>query len=61
MSVITPGMQFPEISFATYSGKTMNTREAIAEHRYTMFWVMRFIGCRFCQYDMQKLAEGYQK
>ena len=61
MSVISTGMQFPEIPFITYSGKTTNTHEASAQHRYTMFWVMRFIGCRFCQYDMQKLAEGYQK
>ena len=47
MSVVKAGMQFPEIPFTTYSGKTTGTGAVVAEHRYTMFWVMRFIGCRF--------------
>ena len=61
MSVVSAGMQFPVLSFHAFSGKQTDTLSAVREHRYTLFWVMRFIGCRFCQYDMELLAKDYAR
>ena len=60
MAQFEKGMLFPDLSFATYSGRTDSVGEAVKNARHTVFWVMRFIGCRFCQWDLEQLKEKYR-
>lgn len=59
MAIISIGDLFPDLSFETYSGQQMTVSEAVTGKAHTVFWVMRFIGCRTCQYDMDELAQSY--
>lgn len=59
MPVITAGEKFPDLEFKTYEGRTLRVSDVVREKRHTVFWVMRFIGCRFCQYDLDALAREY--
>lgn len=61
MPRISTGEQFPNLTFETYSGKTMQVSQAVKGKKYTIFWVMRYIGCRICQYDVDSLAENYSR
>ena len=56
MPVVSAGELFPDLSFETYSGETHTVDEVVRKKKHTVFWVMRFIGCRFCQYDIDELA-----
>lgn len=57
--MITVHDMFPDLSFKTYQGIETSVNEAVKCKRHTIFWVMRFIGCRFCQYDLEQLAQEY--
>lgn len=59
MPVVSAGEKFPDLQFQTYDGKTMRVSEVLPRKRHTIFWVMRFIGCCFCQYDLDILAKEY--
>lgn len=59
MPVVSVGEKFPDLQFETYAGKTLRVSEVVAQKKHTLFWVMRFIGCRFCQYDLDELAKVY--
>ena len=57
MPKIAVGAQFPDMEFETFRGEHSTVKQAIASQKLTVFWLMRFIGCRFCQYDLDLLAE----
>lgn len=59
MPKVAAGDRFPDLQFETYSGKIRRVSEVISQKKHTVFWVMRFIGCRFCQYDLDELAKVY--
>lgn len=61
MPIVSAGEQFPDLRFETYSGEIRTVDEAVREKKHTVFWVMRFIGCRFCQYDLDDLAQTYNR
>lgn len=61
MPRISVGKRFPNLTFETYSGERLTTGEAVRRKKHTVFWVMRFIGCRFCQYDIDMLAWQYAR
>lgn len=61
MPRIFVGESFPELSFETYTHEKKTVSEVIAQKKHTIFWVMRFIGCRFCQYDIDDLAAAYDQ
>ena len=61
MPVVSAGELFPDLSFETYSGETHTVDEVVRKKKHTVFWVMRFIGCRFCQYDIDGLAWAYNR
>lgn len=61
MSIVSAGEMFPDLSFTTYSGEELTIGEAVKRKKHTVIWVMRFIGCRFCQYDMDMLAQEYAR
>jgi len=55
------GDRFPDLAFETYSGERCTVYEVVRRRKHTVFWVMRFIGCRFCQYDIDMLAWQYAR
>ena len=57
--MVTVGEKFPDLQFETYEGKTLRVSDVVVQKKYTLFWIMRFIGCRFCQYDIDTLAKEY--
>lgn len=59
MSIATKGDVFPNFRFKTYCGEEKSIGEVVKQKKYTVIWVMRFIGCRFCQYDLEQLKEEY--
>jgi len=59
LPVVSVGEKFPDLQFETYTGKTLRVSEVVTRKKHTLFWVMRFIGCRFCQYDIDALAKVY--
>lgn len=61
MPRVCVGDRFPDLAFETYSGKTYTAAQAARQKKHTIFWVMRFIGCRFCQYDIDMLAQQYAR
>lgn len=61
MAVVSAGELFPDLSFETYSGGRRTVGDVVRRKKHTVFWVMRFIGCRFCQYDIDALAEDYAR
>ncbi|MEA4934364.1 MAG: redoxin domain-containing protein [Lawsonibacter sp.] len=61
MPIICAEEQFPNLVFQTYRGETKSVADVVRTKRHTVFWVMRFIGCRFCQYDIEMLEEEYCK
>ena len=58
MPVVSVGEKFPDLQFETYTGKTLRVSEVVTRKKHTLFWVMRFIGCRFCQYDIDGSFEA---
>lgn len=59
MPVVSSGEQFPDLEFETYHGKRGTIEEVVKKKKHTVIWVMRFIGCRFCQYDIDQLKGEY--
>lgn len=59
MPQVSEGDRFPDLRFKTYTGKVQQVSQVVAQKKHTIFWVMRFIGCRFCQYDLDELAKVY--
>lgn len=59
MAIASAGELFPDLKFETYSGETCTVSNVVNRKKHTVFWVMRFIGCRFCQYDIDGLAQIY--
>lgn len=61
MPRVSAGDRFPDLVFETYSGEKLTAAQAVRRKKHTVFWVMRFIGCRFCQYDIDMLAQQYAR
>ena len=55
---LTVGNTFPDFTITT------NKRENVSLHslldKKTIFWVIRYIGCTVCRYDVHLLTENYQ-
>ena len=57
MTKLNTGDKFPEITFNTAYKTDLHTPEIF--HGTTAFWVLRYIGCTVCRYDVKLLAERY--
>ncbi|MBR4445103.1 MAG: redoxin domain-containing protein [Solobacterium sp.] len=59
MTKLNTGDKFPEITFNTAYKTDLHTPEIF--HGTTVFWVLRYIGCTVCRYDVKLLAERYEE
>ncbi len=60
MAKLHVGDKMPDFTFNTAyeSGKTVH--EVIGTKGKTIFWVLRYIGCTTCRYDVHMMASRYQ-
>ena len=55
------GDKFPEFTFSTGYRDNLNSLKVIKDKKKTVFWVLRYIGCTVCRYDVKQIADNYQK
>lgn len=60
MPKLNTGDRLPDLTFSTNTGRTLTTQQAVAGKR-TIFWVLRYIGCTTCRYDVHLLSERYDE
>ncbi len=60
MSRLTAGMRLPDFSFQTSNGALKCVETDVLGKR-TVFWVIRYIGCTICRYDIHVLAQKYSR
>lgn len=60
MAKLKIGDKMPNFTFNTAyeKGKTIN---GVLNHKPTFFWVLRYIGCTVCRYDVHLLSQRYQE
>ena len=56
---LTEGMTFPNFTVNTSKEDSVDLYSRI--DRKTVFWVIRYIGCTVCRYDVHVLAENYDR
>lgn len=61
MARLNVGDKMPNFTFNTAydNGKTVDG--VVAGKKKTVFWVLRYIGCTVCRYDVHVIAQRYQE
>lgn len=61
MAKLQVGQKMPNFTFNTAyeDGKTIE--KLVAEAGKTVFWVLRYIGCTSCRYDVHLIAQRYEE
>ena len=57
MARICAGERFPEFVFNTHLRDGLSSAEVLRGK--TVFWVLRYIGCTVCRYDVHLIAQRY--
>lgn len=60
MSVLNVGDKMPHFEFDTQHTTGLTT-EKVLENGRTVFWVLRYIGCTTCRYDVHQIMLNYDK
>ena len=60
MPKLTTGDQMPNLDFSTHTRKDLSMEAALGGRR-TIFWVLRYIGCTTCRYDVHLLSQRYEE
>lgn len=59
MTKLEPGSVFPAFRFDTDKEENLLSTDVI--RKKTVFWVLRYIGCTVCRYDIHLIAERYSE
>ncbi|MBQ6334933.1 MAG: redoxin domain-containing protein [Erysipelotrichaceae bacterium] len=59
MTRISKGDKFPIFSFQTAYKDDLNSKDILQGK--TIFWVLRYIGCTVCRYDVHLIAQRYDE
>jgi len=59
MTRINKGDTFPAFEFSTAYEDGLNSKEVLKGK--TIFWVLRYIGCTVCRYDVHLIAQRYDE
>jgi peroxiredoxin len=59
MTKLSVGETIPDFRFRTASGKELSFSAALKGSKRTVFWVLRYVGCTSCRYDLHVLAGRY--
>jgi peroxiredoxin len=61
MARLKAGDQFPDFQFRTAADAELGSAEVIKRADKTVFWVLRYIGCTTCRYDIHVIKERYRE
>jgi peroxiredoxin len=61
MARLTEGETLPDFQFRTAQGEELRAAEIIKQAQKTVFWVLRYIGCTTCRYDIHVIKERYKE
>ncbi|MDR2103724.1 MAG: redoxin domain-containing protein [Treponema sp.] len=61
MARLNTGDQFPDFPFRTAADAELKSSEVIKRADKTVFWVLRYIGCTTCRYDIHVIKERYRE
>jgi peroxiredoxin len=61
MARLKTGDQFPEFQFRTAADEDLRSSGVIKRADKTVFWVLRYIGCTTCRYDIHIIKERYRE
>lgn len=59
MTKLNVGEQMPNLTFNTAYAHNLQVKDVLKGR--TVFWVLRYIGCTVCRYDVHVIAERYQE
>jgi peroxiredoxin len=58
---IKPGDKMPDMAVTTAYGGTTTIYRLLANSPKTAFWVIRYVGCPVCRYDIHMLSIRYEE
>jgi peroxiredoxin len=61
MAKLSAGDQFPDFPVHTAQDADIQTSALLRKADKTIFWVLRYVGCTSCRYDIHLIKEHYQK
>jgi peroxiredoxin len=61
MAKLLEGEQFPDFTFSTAYGTELSSGEVIGRTKRTIFWVLRYVGCTTCRYDIHLIKTRYKE
>ncbi len=61
MAKLNVGDKMPNFTFNTQSRTGVTIDEAVKGKKKTVFWVLRYIGCTVCRYDVHVISQRYQE
>lgn len=59
--ILSKGDKFPNFVFETESAQGLSTDNVVKDAEKTVFWVLRYIGCTTCRWDVHQIMLNYQK
>lgn len=59
--ILVKGDKFPEFTFETESEQGFTTDTVVKKADKTVFWVLRYIGCTTCRWDVHQIMLNYDK
>ncbi len=61
MSKLSVGDKMPNFVFNTAYENSKTVEEVLRQKSKTVFWVLRYIGCTTCRYDVHVMSTRYQE
>lgn len=61
MAKLNVGDKMPNFTFNTQNRENVTIDEAVKGKKKTVFWVLRYIGCTTCRYDVHVISQRYQE
>ena len=61
MAKLNVGEKMPNFTFNTQKRTGVTIEEAVKGKKKTVFWVLRYIGCTVCRYDVHVISQRYQE
>ncbi len=55
------GQVIPEFTVRTADRENLSLHAMLKEQKKTVLWVLRYIGCTTCRYDVDLIAKNYEK
>jgi len=61
MAKLNVGDKMPNFTFNTQKRENVTIEDIVKGKKKTVFWVLRYIGCTVCRYDVHVISQRYQE